>query len=575
MAAADSPDRLFEAAASKALAAKLEYHNNRCMRCWHDKLQCCICSKLQSLSLAVDVRIMVLMHHKEFLGAGDDAKLLIAMLPPEQAGLFVYGRSDDWDSFAAEIALDPAHCLILWPGDGALTVDQYLGALPATSAWRPVPTPQPDGEEQVGAAGMGQIGSPAAGPPTMLRCKISSELDTLQALHEVYGWVPGEDNVRPSPVVRAQKDLMLSNMSRMWVSHADWVCQSVFGCKVTRRPDGRKVAERPAAGSLKLVPQPWPYDLPVGTQHMVLWCVGAPAAWRENEDAITAALTRELDARAGGGDFVWYENPKMSVEDDGLYHVQVFWKEPSTAAAATEAVEAAATAAAVVAAAPEAAPQPIPAAQEEEKAATSRPLLRVVVLDGVYAHARAMFRALRRRLPADHLPPHVALHPTTLSVYHRAAGKSYAEDSAESVRKGATGDADALRVCTVEAAALLLQVRRTASLSPEVRSRQVATLARRPPLTGVRAAAPYSPARHLRRRSLVSRRPRPMRWLPLWSQTTRRWQATSVSSARRLVARPSRTMAVKLWMPSDVARGGDWCSSRVSLSTPTRYDRIL
>ena len=47
-------------------------------------------------------------------------------------------------------------------------------------------------------------------------------------------------------------------------------------------------------------------------------------------------------------------------------------------------------------------------------AAEPPPLLRVLVLDGVYNDAAAMFRHLRKRGCA---PPHVGLHPSTLSVY--------------------------------------------------------------------------------------------------------------------------------------------------------------
>ena len=52
------------------------------------------------------------------------------------------------------------------------------------------------------------------------------------------------------------------------------------------------------------------------------------------------------------------------------------------------------------------------------------------------------------------LAPHVALHPKTLSLYHRAQ-KSYAAKSAVGVLKGS--DPDALRISTVEAVALLLE----------------------------------------------------------------------------------------------------------------------
>lgn len=82
------------------------------------------------------------------------------------------------------------------------------------------------------------------------------------------------------------------------------------------------------------------------------------------------------------------------------------------------------------------------------------PLLRVVVLDGVYPQARNMFRAMRTRLPPSHVPPHVALHPRTLSVYHRAT-KNFGRASAADVTQGP--DPDALHICTVEAYALLLR----------------------------------------------------------------------------------------------------------------------
>ena len=69
-----------------------------------------------------------------------------------------------------------------------------------------------------------------------------------------------------------------------------------------------------------------------------------------------------------------------------------------------------------------------------EQAARLRANLRVVVLDSVYRHARAMFRHLHKRAEAaGHAPPvHVALHPRTLSVYKRAQN-GYAQASAASV----------------------------------------------------------------------------------------------------------------------------------------------
>lgn len=67
-----------------------------------------------------------MMHHKEFYSAGNTGKLLLAMLPPSRAQLFVYGKSGDWEVFTAELAIDPRRTIALWPGVGAITIDDFL-----------------------------------------------------------------------------------------------------------------------------------------------------------------------------------------------------------------------------------------------------------------------------------------------------------------------------------------------------------------------------------------------------------------------------------------------------------------
>jgi DTW domain-containing protein YfiP len=118
-------DALYERIASEHLRRREEKCRHRCRTCWHDA-RACICAHLPALRLQVRVRLLVLMHQKEYLGAGDDAKLLITMLPADQTRLFVYGRSDDWAALAAELADDPSHTMLLWPGEGALTLGQFL-----------------------------------------------------------------------------------------------------------------------------------------------------------------------------------------------------------------------------------------------------------------------------------------------------------------------------------------------------------------------------------------------------------------------------------------------------------------
>ncbi|KAL3811190.1 hypothetical protein ACHAXA_002754 [Cyclostephanos tholiformis] len=244
---------LFEQVATLSIQIKEDARSNRCLRCWHDRTLRCICHLIPSLSMFDDralpmsnVRFLILMHYKEYLSAGDDAKLLPAMLPPRNVKVFIFGRKGDWQAFEEELSLDPIHTLTLWPGEGAIMIDNFLTELPINSRWR----------------------------------------------------LPGLTAKMPSANITMRNEIKSS--------------------------------------------------------------------------------------------------------DDG-----------------------------------------------------DMPMLRAIVLDGVYSHARTMFKTMRQRLiPRGLFPKFVALHPDTVSVYHRAQ-KNYAAASAATVAK--SKDPNALHICTVEACALLLR----------------------------------------------------------------------------------------------------------------------
>jgi len=126
-------------------------------------------------------------------------------------------------------------------------------------------------------------------------------------------------------LVSAQKEFALASVTASWQSVADWVCHDVFGTPARRADDGRRIADRPAANSAALAPQPFLYELPVGTRHMVLWMAEAQGATAWTDDRITASIASAVDEK-GGREFIWYRNPKPSVIDAHLDHVQVFWR---------------------------------------------------------------------------------------------------------------------------------------------------------------------------------------------------------------------------------------------------------
>ena len=258
---------IHETLTAEALARKEVNHANRCRRCWHDAERRCICKQLPSFTLGVRVKVLVLQHSSEYLAPGDDAKLLLALCP-SQVSLFIFGKPGDDQALRAELSVDPTHTLLLWPGAGALTIDEFIDTLPEASPWR---------------------------------------------------------------------------------------------------------TNRNAAA------------------------------------AVSGGTEESLDAARSSS-----QEPTQSCE---------------------------------------------------------LPLLRVVVLDGVYNDARTMFRHFCKRLQPAQQVRHVALHPKTLSVYHRAKG-NYGKASASGISRDGT-DPDALRICTVEAVALLLQELGEPSASTEAMVRSV------------------------------------------------------------------------------------------------------
>ena len=61
-------------------------------------------------------------------------QLLLMMLPAESARLLIYGKPGDLDELHREIDADPDHSMMLWPGDGALTVEQLQSLILVASS---------------------------------------------------------------------------------------------------------------------------------------------------------------------------------------------------------------------------------------------------------------------------------------------------------------------------------------------------------------------------------------------------------------------------------------------------------
>jgi DTW domain-containing protein YfiP len=73
---------LFEKIATRTVELiKEKSRTNRRHRCWHDKDSRCICSHIPThAQVKIPIKVIFLTHYKEYFSAGNDAKLLLALM---------------------------------------------------------------------------------------------------------------------------------------------------------------------------------------------------------------------------------------------------------------------------------------------------------------------------------------------------------------------------------------------------------------------------------------------------------------------------------------------------------------
>jgi len=124
-----SGHNLFEKMATLNINYRInEERHHRCPDCWYCNARC-VCDlmppKINPQDLP-NVKILLLLHHKEYLNAGNSAKSLIALLPKENIELYVYGKEGDFDRCIDEMMIDRGRqTAILWPGENAITVEEF------------------------------------------------------------------------------------------------------------------------------------------------------------------------------------------------------------------------------------------------------------------------------------------------------------------------------------------------------------------------------------------------------------------------------------------------------------------
>jgi hypothetical protein len=162
----------------------------------------------------------------------------------------------------------------------------------------------------------------SSSPPPKLNCQISSSLEDLDSLNQLYPFIPNSNSIRPSDAIRQLKKSRFEDILDKYDTFDDYILNTIFN-KNTYVINMKKKAINNIVNDInKFYPNEFPYN--VNGQHWVMW-YGTKEQTR-SEDEINNDIFIAISNHLQGSrefNFAWYINPKMTVPE--FFHVQVFW----------------------------------------------------------------------------------------------------------------------------------------------------------------------------------------------------------------------------------------------------------
>jgi hypothetical protein len=159
----------------------------------------------------------------------------------------------------------------------------------------------------------------------LLRCKISSDVQDLNELHKERWWIPNENMIRPCEKILEDKRKFSKNILESWVSFRDFILDKYFGYPTYIQNGLLVVDDSGKQEEWGLRTSLFPYNLPEGVHHYILWNSKYDYFCHFDELKINGIITDCLTNMLGcdNFDFAWYINPTPSIPE--LWHCQVFW----------------------------------------------------------------------------------------------------------------------------------------------------------------------------------------------------------------------------------------------------------
>ncbi len=160
---------------------------------------------------------------------------------------------------------------------------------------------------------------------SLLRNKISSDIQDLNELHTKYWWIPNENMIRPTQKMIEDKRQVSESILYNWMSFKDFILHNIFNCPYDTEDGHLYVPDSVINYEWHFSKSIFPYDVPSGVNHYVLWNSQFDYFKQFDDSVINTIITDTLESMVSPNDFdfAWYKNPKPSIPE--LYHVQVFW----------------------------------------------------------------------------------------------------------------------------------------------------------------------------------------------------------------------------------------------------------
>jgi len=157
-----------------------------------------------------------------------------------------------------------------------------------------------------------------------LNCKIDSDIKTLDELNKTFNWIPSSKNIRPIKelIEKRISDYMFFDNFYSSITDQILIRYFKFPSRINRKSN--KMEYNITLENVRekiFLENEYPYNVPKSTNHYVMWYTYNNISDIEITHDILYSLKHSL--KHDNFEFVWYENPKMSVPE--IYHIQVFW----------------------------------------------------------------------------------------------------------------------------------------------------------------------------------------------------------------------------------------------------------